>query len=393
MPSTAITVIDGKPVTLEALLERSKVEIQKVLPLHIPVDRFVRVAITTVRKSEQLQACDAISIVGCIMEAAQLGLEISGVLGHAYMVPYAREAQLQIGYRGFVALANNSDKVDWCDGKVVYEGDEFDYQFGTEPYIRHVPCGESDFVKVTHAYFITKLASGSAIFNVWTRGKIEAHRDRYSPGAKSDKESAWDIAEEPMFIKTVARPTLKFAPISNSLTRAISLDEMAEVGIPQQLAKDIASSVISGEKIEAPEDIGAEVTTIAHNRDEYPARGKHSENGKEPKTWRNIPPDYLEWAIRTVKKGEVLRERAIAELSARRSKEPASETTDAEFENGTAPPEINELAELLKCPALTQEFTDSLSKEAESSPHDLAWYRDQIVIVKEMIADKEKDDA
>ncbi|TET41424.1 MAG: hypothetical protein E3J60_04535 [Dehalococcoidia bacterium] len=51
----------------------------------------------------------------------------------------------------------------------------------------------------------------------------------------------------------------------------------------------------------------------------------------------------------------------------------------------------DELAELLKCPALTKEFTDGMEKEIAREPHDLPWYKDQIVIIKEMIADKEKE--
>lgn len=386
MPKTAIAIISGKPVTLEVLLEKSKGEIQKVLPLHIPVDRFIRVAITTVRKSEALQNCNALSIVSCIMESAQLGLEISGVLGHAYMVPYGTEAQLQIGYRGFIALANNSDKIDWCDGKLVYEGDEFDYQHGTDPYIKHIPCGESDFEKVTHAYFIAKLMSGSAIFNVWTREKIEAHRDRYSPSAKRGKESAWNIAEEPMFIKTVTRPTLKFAPISNSLQRAIGLDEQAEAGIPQQLAKTLSDSII-GAKDEVPEEDLA--PDIEHNRDEFPSRGKHSEKGKEPATYRNIPYHYLEWGRDKLSPCE-MKDRILAEIQARKLDEGSKEkVTDAEFENNVIPGEI---AKLLEHPVLSEEEVNewmSLIKNEKNPPEE--WLTRQESIIKGLIADKEKE--
>lgn len=394
MPSnTAIAVIDGKPVTLEVLLERSKGEIQKVLPLHITADRFIRVAITTVRKSPGLQNCNALSIVGCIMESAQLGLEISGVLGHAYMVPYSTEAQLQIGYRGFVALGNDSDKVDWCDGKVVYAGDEFDYQLGTDPYIKHIPCGESDFEKVTHAYFITKLMSGSAIFNVWPVDKILAHRDKYSKAYQKKKEdNAWVLAPESMYIKTVARPTLKFAPISTSLQRAIGLDEQAEVGIPQQLAKDLASEITSDESKEEGRspDPEVEVPVVDHNRDEYPDKGKHSKRGKEPKTYRNIPSSYINWGVSPKLDPCEMKDRIIAEFEARKLDEAQKEViTDAEFENSVIPTGI---AKLLEHPVLSEEEVNewTLLLEGEKSPPK-EWLDKQESIIKGVIADKERE--
>lgn len=385
--NTAVAIIKGKPVTLETLLERSKKEIQKVLPLHIPVDRFVRVAITTVRKSPQLQACNAISIVGCIMESAQLGLEISGVLGHAYMVPYNNEAQLQIGYRGFTALANDSDKIDWCDGKVVYEGDIFDYQLGTDPYIKHTPCGESDFDKVTHAYFITKLMSGSAIFNVWPVEKILAHRDKYSKAYQKKKsDNAWSLAPEPMYIKTVARPTLKFAPISNSLQRAIGLDEQAEAGIPQQLAETISDSIMGTEDEISEEDLTPD---IEHNRDGYPEIGKHSENAKgakaDPKIWREVPDSYIEWVLENTKPGG-LKDHALAESIARRKK--ATEP-NAEYEDVQQSELRDELLDLLKCPALPEEMVDDI-KAFTTEEQEESWYEKQIAIVRGFIADYEK---
>ncbi len=392
MPNTAIAVIDGKPVTLEVLLEKSKGEIQKVLPLHISAERFIRVAITTVRKSEALQNCNALSIVGCIMESAQLGLEISGVLGHAYMVPYGSEAQLQIGYRGFAALANDSDKIDWCDGKVVYEGDGFEYQLGTDPYIKHIPCGESDFEKVTHAYFIAKLMSGSAVFNVWPVDKILAHRDKYSKAYQKKKaDNAWVLAPEPMYIKTVCRPTLKLAPISNSLQRAIGLDEQAEAGIPQQLAKTLSDEII-GTKDEVPvKGPTPEVSDIDHNRDEYPVRGKHSKRGKkddEPLTYRNLPNHYLEWGRDKLNPCE-MKDRILAEIQARKLDESSKEgISNAEFENGAIPTAIEKL---LEHPILSEEEVNEWKTliQAEENPPE-EWLTKQVSIIKGRIADAER---
>ena len=392
MPSnTAIAVIEGKPVTLEVLLDRAKGEIAKALPFPISVDRLYRVAITTVRKNPGLQNCNALSIVACVIQGAQLGLELDGVLGNAYMVPYGTEANFQVGYKGLIALSYRSPRISRIDAKWACEGDQFYYEYGTNAHIEHIPKNESD-VRTLY-YCIVYLSDGSFIFLVMAKEDIDKHRDKYSQSARKGKHSPWDTSYDAMALKTVIRQALKTTPISTDIQTAISLDEQAEVGIPQQLAKDLADEITGSVESEGETTQETEVTKVEHNRDEYPFRGKHAEKGKDPLTYRHIPIDYLEVYSHKLQSCE-MKDRIIAEMAARDKEKTAKPgTTDAEFENGTSPPEINELAELLKCPALTKKFTDSLEKELQRIPHDLPWYKGQIVILKEMIADKEKENA
>ncbi len=402
MPSnTAIAVVDGKPVTLEVLLDRAKGEIAKALPFQMPIDRLYRTAITTVRKNPGLQNCNALSIVACVIQGAQLGLEMDGVLGNAYMVPYGTEANFQVGYKGLIALSYRSDRISRIDAKWACEGDQFYYEYGTNSHITHIPKNESD--ERTHYYCIVYLSDGTFVFQVMTKKQVDSHRDRYSPSVKKGKHSPWDTSYDAMALKTVIRQTLKTTPISTEIQTAISLDEQAEAGIPQQLAKDLSAEITGGRESAADyadEEAAGDILDN-HNRDEYPSRGKHSESAvgpkADPKTYRNIPQGYLDWGIATLKPCE-MKDRIIAEIAARnQDKQPKQETTDAEFEDNatpspaSTPSEISELAELLKCPALTGEITDSIKREAESSPHDLAWYRGQIKFVQGLIADAEKE--
>ncbi len=385
MPSnTAIAVIDGKPITLEVLLDRAKGEIAKALPFQMPVDRLYRVAITTVRKSPELQNCNALSIVACVIQGAQLGLELDGVLGNAYMVPYAAEANFQIGYKGLIALSYRSPTISRIDANWACEGDQFYYEYGTNAHIEHIPKNESDVR--THYYCIVYLSDGTFVFMVMTKEAIDNHRDKYSKAAQSKKTSPWDTSYDAMALKTVIRQTLKTTPISTDIQTAISLDEQAEAGIPQQLAKDLSEEIVgtsTGEPV-------AEAPIVDHNRDEYPGRGKHSEKGKEPKIWTKIPLDYLEWVIKTVKKEEPFRDRAIAELNARKLEEQGTQRiTDAEFENNVIPASIEKL---LEHPVLSEEEVNewkSLIHNEENPPEE--WLAKQESIIRGIIADKERD--
>jgi len=51
----------------------------------------------------------------------------------------------------------------------------------------------------------------------------------------------------------------------------------------------------------------------------------------------------------------------------------------------------DELLALLEHPALSQEYTDEFKKEAEDKRHKEQWFKDQIKIVKGLIADKERE--
>ena len=390
MPNTAIAVIDGKPVTLEVLLDKAKGEIAKALPMQMPVDRLYRTAITTVRKNPGLQNCNALSIVACVIQGAQLGLEMDGVLGNAYMVPYANEANFQIGYKGLIALSYRSDRISRIDAKWSCEGDQFYYEYGTNAHILHIPKNESDVR--THYYCIVYLSDGSFIFQVMTKEEIDAHRDKYSKAAQSDKKSPWDTSYDAMALKTIIRQTLKTTPISTDIQTAISLDEQGEVGIPQQLAKDL-SEEITGKGTPEAED-----PTVEHNRDEYPSKGKHSENATgpkaDPKTYRNIPVDYLDWGMTTLKSCE-MKDRIIAEIAARdKDKSAKQETTDAEFEDAPQSEPREELKRLLQNSALLKSLgarrVNDFIKGADKEGQDEQWFLEQIPVIKGFIADAEK---
>ena len=86
------------------------------------------------------------SFLGAMMTAAQLGLEPNTPLGQAYLLPYwnskanAYECQFQLGYKGLLDLAYRSGEISVIQAHVVYENDTFDYSFGLDPQLKHIPA-------------------------------------------------------------------------------------------------------------------------------------------------------------------------------------------------------------------------------------------------------------
>jgi len=241
--STAIATVDQ-------MLMKSADQIQKVLPITMQSERFIRVALTTIRKSPKLQQCNPLSVCSAIMQAAQLGLEFSDAMGHAYLVPYGNEATLLIGYRGLIELARRSGHIRKMESRVVYEGDFFDYDFGIESKLVHRPCGKS--TNVVHFYAIAFLADGSHQFEVMSKEQIDEHRDKFARKGSD----AWGKSYEEMGRKTVVRRLLKMLPLSTDLANAIELEaDQYDRHEPEKLERALESqkSLSSGEETQIGE--------------------------------------------------------------------------------------------------------------------------------------------
>ncbi len=398
---SAVTRIGGEVFTLEQLLTKHGNKLAGALPrgLNLDAARLAQIAITSVRKTPKLQDCDALSIVACVIQGAQLGLEMDGVLGNAYMVPYAQQAQFIIGYKGWLTLLYRSERVSYVEGKNVYQGDDFQYREGTDKFIHHVPAadiedGHFHSDNIIHSYVIINLSDGQQIFEVWPRARIEQHRDRFSQGYKANKkDSPWTFAFESMALKTVMRSVVTFAPISTAIHAAAALEGQYEAHIPQNLAVDFDLTPIADP--EKPADQPADAPTdsdVVLNRDQEMPTGKY-----KGKTFRNLPYEYLVWMTQNLKSNPDLLSLAQQELNARpkpgeddpkakRAQESAGEESQDE---GAPFTEIEQmeitLTEMLQDKAFTDVERVGFGVQSEGGNHDEKWLDNQIQWVKQTI--------
>lgn len=237
---TQLVSTQDKVKSVRVLLERSKSQIAMALPRHLTADRLMRVAMTCIQRNPKLLDCSQTSLVGAIIQAAQLGLEPDGIGARAWLIPRKNrrkgnvtEAHFQIGYQGLIELARRSKEIASFEAREVYAGDKFVYVYGAKPNLVHVPCGETDETKISHVYAIAHLTTGRFQFEVMTRGQVEAHRDRYAQDTRED--SAWATSWSAMAKKTVATKLCKFLPTSIELQTAVALAEADDAGLPQDL--------------------------------------------------------------------------------------------------------------------------------------------------------------
>jgi len=229
------------------LLKKFEPEIARALPRHLSVDRMARIVTTAIRTTPKLAKCTPASFFGSVIQASQLGLEVNTPSGHAYLVPYENkrencvECQLLVGYKGYIELAYRSKLVTKIIAREVKEGDLFNYAYGTDEYIQHVPSNdpEREGREVTHSYAIVKIKDGDAIFSVLTRAQIDERRAR----SMADKygKSPWQTDYAPMAKKSAIRSIAAYIPQSSELAQAVQLDVSHESGEPQTFTNDLSA--------------------------------------------------------------------------------------------------------------------------------------------------------
>lgn len=223
----AIAPVQQKFLTVQGMINARAGELAKAMPKGIDDKRLLRIVMTELRKTPKLLECDAASLMGSIGQVAQLGLEVGGLLGHAYLIPYGRECQLIIGYKGLIELARRSGQIKSIEARAVFEGDDFHYSYGMNPTLTHTPKGETEPSKLTHAYAIAHFKDGGFQMEVMLKGQIEkikAEALRKAGGRKTP----WDTHEEEMWRKTPLRRLAKMLPLAAEAQRAIEAEETAE---------------------------------------------------------------------------------------------------------------------------------------------------------------------
>lgn len=221
-----------KAGSLAALLASPKMKSQfaAALPKHMTPERMARIVTTEIRKTPALVNCEQSSFLGAVIQCAQLGLEPGNSLGHAYILPYGKQAQLIIGYKGMIDLARRSGQIISISARVVRDGDFFEYEFGLDESLVHRPAEDGNEGEITHVYAVARLKDGGRQFEVMSKAQVIAVQSQ----SKAGKSGPWVSHWEEMAKKTVIRRLFKYLPVSVEIQRAVMLDEKAEAGANQE---------------------------------------------------------------------------------------------------------------------------------------------------------------
>ncbi|WP_247906744.1 recombinase RecT [Streptococcus anginosus] len=186
-------------------------------------NEFVASLLSVVTNNNLLVKASNESIMTAAMKAAVLNLPIEPSLGQAYIVPYGREAQFQLGYKGLIQLAQRSGKYKSINSGVVYKAQFISYN----PLFEEL---EIDFTQPQDeviGYFAAfKLLNGFEKVTYWTKEQAYAHGKRFS---KSFNNGPWKSDFDAMAQKTLLKQIIsKYGPLSIEMEQAIVADNETE---------------------------------------------------------------------------------------------------------------------------------------------------------------------
>jgi recombination protein RecT len=227
-------------------------------------------SVMQVANQPQLKGAVPATVINAAMMAATLDLPINNNLGFAYIVPYKRkfkdaqgkwseslEAQFQMGYKGFIQLAQRSGQFARIAATPVFEGQlvsanpllgyEFDWTIPNQ--------GEA----IGYVAFF-KLLNGFTAELYMSTADVKKHAGKYSQSFKYGS-GVWKDNFESMALKTVTKLLLsKQAPLSIEMQTAQLAD--------QAIVRDVETNDF--DYIDHNESVGAIETKMTVPDAEFP---------------------------------------------------------------------------------------------------------------------------
>ena len=229
------TVAKKSGKTMQDYVKAMEGEIKKALPSVITPERFTRMVLSAISTTPKLAECTPQSFLGAMMTAAQLGVEPNTALGQAYIIPFKNhgimEASFQLGYKGLIDLAYRSGEVSIIQAQTVFENDEFTYELGLDPKLKHVPASKDRGAAVAY-YAIFKTKDGGYGFEVMSMDDVRDHAKKYS---KTFGNGPWQTNFDEMAKKTVLKRVLKYAPLKSDFVRCVTADETTKTTIDSDM--------------------------------------------------------------------------------------------------------------------------------------------------------------
>lgn len=150
--------------------------------------RFISSIVSAVQTTPALQECTNPSILSAALLGEALNLSPSPQLGQFYMVPFdnkkkgVKEAQFQLGYKGYVQLAERSGYYKKLNVVCIKEGELVRY----DPLDEEIEVNliEDDIVReetpTAGYYAMFEYANGFRKTLYWSKRKMLAHAEKYS---------------------------------------------------------------------------------------------------------------------------------------------------------------------------------------------------------------------
>lgn len=218
-------------LTVKSLFQKDDVKKRFEEMLGKRASQFMTSVLQIISQNEMLSKADPISVYNGAVVSATLDLPLNNNLGFAYLLPYNNRqsdgstkvvAQFQLGYKGFIQLAQRSGQFKTISACPIFEG-----QIKSHNPLTGI---EFDFIKkdsdkvIGYASYFS-LINGFEKTLFMSVDELKKHGARFSKTFKNSN-SLWSQDFDSMAIKTVIKLLLsKYAPLSIEMQKAITTDQ------------------------------------------------------------------------------------------------------------------------------------------------------------------------
>ena len=209
-----------------------KTQIAKALPAICKPERFMRIAVTAITKNPKLAECTQTSLMGCLLDLAQLGIEADG--RRAHLIPYGKTCTLIIDYKGLVELVKRGGDVVTIHADKVCKNDDFVVDMG------EIKKHQIDYTRdrgEAYAYYAyAKMKDGSLQTEVMTKEEVETIRQ----SSNGKNSTPWTQHFDEMGKKTAFRRLSKWLPMLPEIAQKVDeVDKMEfDFDMPKKEAPD-----------------------------------------------------------------------------------------------------------------------------------------------------------
>ena len=196
--------------------------------------RFIASISSAVATNQDLQQCDAGTILSGALLGESLNLSPSPQLGQYYLVPFNdnkkgyKVAQFQLGYKGYIQLAIRSGQYKKLNVLAVKKGELVKYDpLNEEIEVNLIDDEEERENAETIGYYaMFEYTNGFRKSLYWSKAKMEKHALKYSRGYAAHKGyTFWEKDFDGMAYKTMLRQLIsKWGIMSIDMQQAVEKD-------------------------------------------------------------------------------------------------------------------------------------------------------------------------
>ena len=210
------------------------------------------------QQNPKIRECDPLSVVKSMMACVRLDLMPNTPEQYVALIPYGRELQFQVMYKGLAQLAYNSGIVNKIDAQLVFPEDDWSIEEGTDRKLVHKWTPDSltrDRTKADEALFAYATAvlnTGEKTFVIMTQSEIKEIKDKAVKATGND--TPWAKWPTEQYKKTAVKRLTKLLPKSDTDNRlayaaqADGLQEAGKLGINYKTGEIIEGQVVGDDK-------------------------------------------------------------------------------------------------------------------------------------------------